>query len=251
MSMDEMRERLLSVHAVAAPYWAGEAEVIHTYFHCPRTRDQDLLWLRAQAYKEARPFRDLPQDVQAEFLRTGAVRNLPNGSETVQRIAEETRHFWLLADLIANCFGVTITLTDVVQLPEDRKLQELRAVTRAQGGELGRAAVAFTEGGGSVMFHVLSQLDGGEFERKIASVFKIIAAEEALHGPLEIHALARHAKSKADWERVRTIIQDISRQRVLMRNEMFGHPLGSARIAEILAGKIQPWPLSLAEAEDV
>jgi hypothetical protein len=249
--MNEVRMRMGMMRAVAAPYWAGEAEIIRTYFRGPRTRAQDLFWLKAQAYKEARPFRDLPKDAQVEFLRTGVVRNLPHGSETVQRIVEETRHFRLLADLIVNCFGVTIALTDDMRLPEDRKLQELRVAWRTRGGELERAAVAFTEGGGGAMFQVLSQLDGGEFERKVASVFKIIASEEAFHGPPEIHVLARHTKSEAEWERVRTVIQDISRQRVLMRNEMFGYPLGSTRIVEIMAEKIQPWPLSLAEAEDV
>jgi hypothetical protein len=249
--MSGVRMRMGRVRAVAAPYWAGEAEIIRTYFRGPRTRAQDLFWLRAQAYKEARPFRDLPEDARAGFLRTGAVRNLPGGSESAQRIAEETRHFRLLAALVADCFGVTIALTDDLRLPEDRKLQEMRAAARVRGGELGRAAVAFTEGGGGAMFQVLSQLDGGEFERKVASVFKIIAAEETFHGPAEIFAIARHAESEADWGRARTVIRDISRQRVLMRNEMFGHPLGPARIAEILAGNIQPWPPSLTEAEDV
>lgn len=246
-----MREWTDTLRAVAAPYWAGEAEITRTYFRGPRTRDQDVFWLKAQAYKEARPFRDLPKEVQAEFLRTGAARNLPDGSETARRIVEETRHFRLLADLIATCFGITIALTDKMRLLEDHKLQKLRAAWRTRGGELERAAVAFTEGGGGAMFSVLSQLDGGEFEQKVAAVFKIIAAEETFHGPPEIHALARHAKSEADWERARTIIQSISRQRVLMRNEMFGHPLGAARVAEILAGKIQPWPLLLSEDEDV
>ncbi len=244
--MHKKRQGMAAVVAVAAPYWAGEAEVVRAYFSRPRTRVQDLFWLRAQAYKEARPFRDLPKDLQAEFLRTGAVRNHPDGTETTQRIAEETRHFCLLADLLANCCGVTVALTDVVTLPEDRKLQELRAALRAQGGELQRAAIAFTEGGGGAMFQVLSQLDGGELERKIASVFQIIAKEEILHGPMEIHTIARHANSEVDWQRARTIVHVVSRQRLLMRNEMFGSPLSSARLQEIDAGQIQPWPMPVS-----
>jgi len=132
-------------------------------------------------------------------------------------------------------------------LSQDRKLQELRAAFRAQGGELERTAVAFTEGGGGAMFQVLSQLEGGELERKIAAVFKIIAQEEIPHGPMEIHALAHHAKSEEDWERARTIVQVISRQRLLMRNEMFGFPLDPTRMHDIDQGQIQPWsmPISL------
>ena len=38
---------------VAAPLWAGEAEVVRSYWSSPkRTRDSDLLWLRRQCFKE-------------------------------------------------------------------------------------------------------------------------------------------------------------------------------------------------------
>jgi hypothetical protein len=95
------------------------------------------------------------------------------------------------------------------------------------------------------MFEVLSRLDGGEFERKIASVFRIIADEEIPHGPLEIHSIARHARSESDWQRARAIVRDLSRQRLLMRNEMFGYPLNPARLREIDKGKIQPWKMPI------
>ena len=239
----ETRQRMAAVVAAAAPYWAGEAEVVRTYFHRPRTRAQDLAWLRAQAYKEARPFRELPRNWQEEFLQTGTVRLHPEGAEAVQRMAQETQHFRLVAELIAEFFGVIVAPTDLLVLPEDRKLQESRAAYRAGGGEVERAAVGFTEGGGGAMFQVLSQLDGGELERKIASVFKTIADEEIPHGPLAIYTLAGHAKHESDWQRARTVVQSISRQRLLMRNEMFGHPLGVARIQEIDAGRIEPWKM--------
>lgn len=244
--MNTKRREMAAVVAEAAPYWAGEAEVVRAYFSRPRTRVQDLFWLHAQAYKEARPFRDLPQERQAEFLHTGTVRTSLHGTDSVQRIAQETSHFRLLADLIADCFAVTVSLTDEVLLPQDRKLQELRAAFRARGGELEQAAVAFTEGGGGAMFQVLSQIEGGELERKIAAVFAIIAQEEIPHGPVEIHALAHHANSEEDWERARMIVCAISRQRLSMRNEMFGFPLDPARVQEIEKGHIQPWPLPIS-----
>jgi hypothetical protein len=244
-TMVETRQRMVGVVTVAAGYWAGEAEVVQTYFRRPRTRAQDLSWLRAQAYKEARPFRELPENLQAEFLQTGTLRRHPEGAAAGHRMAQETRHFWLLAELIAEFFGVTVAPGDGLVLPEDRKLQALRAAYRAGGGEMERAAVNFTEGGGGAMFAVLSQLDGGEFERRIASAFTVIAAEEIPHGPMEIHSIARHAGNESDWRRARTIVHEISRQRLLMRNEMFGHPLSQARLAEISAGGIQPWQMPL------
>src|SRR5207245_767561 len=132
-AMDETPQRMATVVAAAAFYWAGEAEVVRANFRRPRTRAQDLSWLRAQAYKEARPFRDLPRDLQEEFLRTGTLRRHPEGGEAARRMAQETRHFWLLADLITEFFGVTITPSDVLVLLEDRKLQALRAACRAGG----------------------------------------------------------------------------------------------------------------------
>lgn len=240
------REMAAVVVAEAAPYWAGEAEVVRAYFGRPRTRTQDLFWLQAQAYKEARPFRDLPKERQEEFLQTGTVQTSLHGPDSVQRVAQETGHFRLLADLIADCFGVTVSLTDEVLLPQDHKLQELRAAFRAQGGELEQAAVAFTEGGGGAMFQVLSQIEGGELEQKIAAVFTIIAQEEIPHGPMEIHTLAHRANSEEDWERARMIVRVVSRQRLSMRNEMFGFPLDLARIHEIDQGQIQLWPLPIS-----
>jgi hypothetical protein len=242
-TMDEKRRGMVAVVAAAAPFWAGEAEVAQAYFSRPRTQDQDLAWLRAQAYKEARPFRDLPGNFQEEFLQTGAIRAHPDGSEAVQRMAQETRHFWLLADLIAELFKVKVTLADLVALPEDRKLQALRAAHKSQGGGLEQAAVAFTEGGGGAMFQVLSRLQGGEFEQQVAATFKVIADEEIPHGPMEIYAIARHAQNESGWQRARTIVRDISGQRLLMRNEMFGYPLSVARVREIAEGKIRPWPM--------
>lgn len=243
--MPETHHSMAAVIAAAAPYWAGEAEVVRTYFTRGRTRALDLSWLRAQAYKEARPFRDLAKNLQEEFLQTGAIRHHPDGAEAAQRMVQETRHFRLLADLIADLFGVTVTLSDLVVLPDDHKLQELRAAYKSQGGELERAAVAFTEGGGGAMFQVLSQLAGGEFEQRVAATFKIIADEEIPHGPMEIYAIARHARNESDWERARVIVRDISRQRLLMRNEMFGSPLSLGRLQEIDRGKISPWRIPL------
>src|SRR3989442_1531559 len=50
MAVNPNLERLVDL---AAPYWAGEAEVVWTYFQNPgRTKETDLLWLRRQCFKE-------------------------------------------------------------------------------------------------------------------------------------------------------------------------------------------------------
>jgi hypothetical protein len=50
MAVNPNLKRLVDL---AAPYWAGEAEVVWTYFQSPnRTRETVLLWLRRQCFKE-------------------------------------------------------------------------------------------------------------------------------------------------------------------------------------------------------
>ena len=240
----DSRTQMDSVIATAASYWAGEAEVVREYFLQPRTTDRDLQWLRAQAYKEARPFRDLSLPLQEEFLRTGTLTRHPHGPEMLVRLSQEVQHFSLLAEVIFTLSGKAVSLHDHVDLPEDRKLQKLRAGYRTHG-PLERAAVEFTEGGGGAMFHVLRQLDGGEFEREIARVFAITAADEQWHGPPEVMAIVRYARDSGDWERARVIVREISHQRLHMRNEMFGFPLRPARVHEIETGLIQPWSMSI------
>jgi hypothetical protein len=229
---------------VAAPFWAGEAEIVRAHFARPRTLADDLHWLRAQAYKETRHLRILPPALQDEFLRTGRVAAHPEGPEAAKKFAEEMRHFRLLTDLIAELTGRPVTLADLRELPEETRLQDLRAPYRA-GPPLDRAIVDFTEGGGGAMYWVLMRLEGGTFERRAAEVFRIIYDDEVIHGPAEIHTIARHAADPGDWTRAEDAVRAICHQRLHMRNEMFLHPLTAARIGEIAAGKIEPWAMPI------
>ena len=48
-----VNEHLRNLVNIAGPYWAGESEVVWTYFHSPdRSKESDLLWLRRQCFKE-------------------------------------------------------------------------------------------------------------------------------------------------------------------------------------------------------
>ena len=44
----------------------------------------------------------------------------------------------------------------------------------------------------------------------------------------------------ADWKLLTEISLEQLRARILMRQVQFGHPVGAARLAEILAGKCRP-----------
>ncbi|MDE2165567.1 MAG: hypothetical protein KGJ66_04425 [Alphaproteobacteria bacterium] len=50
MTIDADLHRLIDL---AAPFWAGETEVVRTYWTSPkRTRATDLLWLQCQCFEE-------------------------------------------------------------------------------------------------------------------------------------------------------------------------------------------------------
>lgn len=230
---------------MVAPMWAGEAEIVRAYFVRPRTTEMDLRWLRAQAFKEAIDMRALPAYLHEECWQTGTVRNHPQGSAAAAKLAEEMKHFRLVASLIEWLTGKPVAIADLLELPEDTKLQDLREPYR-HGDELERAVVDFTEGGGGAMYSALVRLDHGEFERRTAHAFKIILDDEIQHGPAQIRVIARLARSDADWEHVIDIVQRVGQQRLHMRNEMFSFPLTADRIEAIAAGNIEPWPMPIA-----
>jgi hypothetical protein len=169
----------------------------------------------------------------------------PDGERAAEILAEEMKHFGLLAGLIQGLTGKEVVPDELHGLEEDRTLQALRADLRKRGGELERAAVTFTEGGGGSMYAVLEGLDGSDFDRDVAAAFREIHTDEVIHGPMQIHRIAEHARKAEDWERCTQIAVSICRQRLQMRNEMFGRPLSGGRIEEIEAGKIEPWPIPI------
>lgn len=229
-----------------APLWAGEAEITRSYFEGDgRSPESDLFWLRAQAFKETRHLRDLPAEIQREYRETGSVAVHPDGEGAGKILREEMKHYRLLADLIEKLDGSPVVIDALGGLEEDRKLQALRARYREQGGELARATVTFTEGGGGSMYSVLSSLGESELDRGIAAAFREIHADEVIHGPMQVFRIARRARSDQDWARCREMAVAICRQRLRMRSEMFGWPLSELRLHEIESGKIEAWPIPI------
>jgi hypothetical protein len=238
--MNDSRKHKQELVETAAPYWAGEAEIVETYLDGPRTVESDLYFLKAQAWKETRHLRVLPSEKQREFWETGTVAEHPGGPDSARKLSEEMQHFDLLCEIIRDLLGRPVTLDDLTELPEETRLQALREPYRRRS-DLDRAIVDFTEGGGGAIYAVLARLDGSSFNRKIATAFAKILSDELIHGPGQIHTIAHLADSSADWEHAKAVVPRINLQRLYMRNEMFGFPLTSERIAEIADGKIDRW----------
>jgi len=71
MALSPELQRLIDV---SAPLWAGEAEVVRTYWTSPvRTLETDLLWIRRQCSKEFSRGRPDILDVAGTYARNGSV----------------------------------------------------------------------------------------------------------------------------------------------------------------------------------
>jgi hypothetical protein len=137
-------------------------------------------------------------------------------------------------------------------LPEDKKLAKIRAryslsaATLLHGGTslatkevrrkdeaLERAAITLTEGGGGALYRVCSKLKRGNFERRVAAVFKEILADETGHKDAGVRALNGLIKTDDAFSRAVRIIAAVSEQRLRMRNEQFGHPFSEAALTAL------------------
>jgi hypothetical protein len=242
--------RLDELVAIASPYWAGEYEVVRTFFSQPRTKEEHIRWLRAQCWKEfwgtldgvpisiaQRGLRELNElypkldspEARHEFLHTA------------EEMYEEFHHYSALADILDDLEGRHVSPDELESCPEDVKLTELRTRIANEEGEVGAFANKFTEGGGSSMYKAGMEIAGGELEQRIAAAFRVIFTDEIDHMQKGADGLRRVVKTDQDWERCKDMVRDISRQRVLMRSDMFGWPLSQERLREIDEGKIQPF----------
>ncbi len=246
--MNDAEARLDELVAIAAPYWAGEAEIVQIYFSGPRSRENDVRWLRAQCWKEI--YGQLEGDPGGVI--EGPIERLresfpPVGQAARRRflhiaeeLYEEFHHYAMLADILDDLEGRPIPPDELEQLPEDVKLTRMRGQNRDREGALGLFANKFCEGGGSSMYRAASTVAGGDLEQRIAAAFSRIAGDEIDHMKTGAEGLRSLVQTEEQWDKVKRMVRDLSRQRVRMRNEMFGFPLSEERLQEIDEGNIQP-----------
>jgi len=246
-----MNPYVRSLEKLARRCWAAEVEVVRAYFKKRRTGKDHVRWLKAQAFKEYSAIKP---------LLTGLVKLYPYLDKDVDRhqyeeleekLADETKHARLIMDLLEEILGRKVTPKDLLWLPEDKRLAQVRArysrtyavllhgsgkVTskgiRRKDEELERAAIILTEGGGGALYKVVSRINSG---RKIAAAFKEIYLDEMKHKNTGFEALAGLVKTNRDYERAAEIVHAVSGQRLRMRNEQFGFSLTERAMRKIEA----------------
>ena len=237
----KLDERIAALEATPLRWWAGEAEIVRTYFSNPRTREDDLRWLKLQAARELgtveRLLQALPEDL------AGIETTVDRGSfESFTRsVYEEARHYRLLADIMEQIAGERPDPQELLALSgcqrERRGHPDLPAMTaevevtrRLQEtyGELAEVALGFSEGAGAAIFYMGNKLlelpytsySGGAVEKAIAEAMGVIFHDEMRHGPVHIPGIARAIRNDEDLATARHIITEkaVAHLRLPQRN---------------------------------
>ena len=236
--MANVKEELINT---AQPYWDAEAEIAKRFYKSAK-RDDHAFYLRAQLWKELNPVDGFFNGLHREL--TQAVDMFPKVGKTIDRhdylflldqLVSEYRHFVLLADILEYVQGRKLTKRDLKQLPQEKKLGDVRRKYVTKGGPIGRAAVGLTEGGGTALFRVGKGLKGNKLNQMTASAMKVIWEDEKDHYMEQANIAAKMIKSKKQLAEMKKAVIDVSLQRVWMRNEMFREPMTTEELENFIA----------------
>jgi hypothetical protein len=225
----------------AWPYWEAEGEIARRFFAKAGAEDH-VFYLRAQLWKELNPVDGFFNGLHRELARL--VEIYPRVDKDVDRhdyhfqllqLAQEFNHYVLLADVYEHLVGRKITPADTVQLPEEKKLGDLRRRYVGSGSPVDRAAVGLTEGGGARLFREGAKLSGSPLNEMTARAMQVIYDDEKDHYLEQAKEAVRLIETDAELERMKAAIRSISRQRVKMRQEMFRGAMTDSEIEAFLA----------------
>jgi hypothetical protein len=241
----------------SARLWAGEAEIVRSYFGSPaRSVASDLRWIARQAYKE------LWDGVAVQLGRLErALAGAPGAgadalSDAAELLRSELSHYRLFADLHEALRGTgdpPLALADLRAAwswPENDALRRVREAHVARHGELGRRAMRFTEGGYATLFDEGRRLRGrGGADDRIAEVCERLHGDEFEHMLAGIAGIELDSLAREDWVRLEELVVEQLRARLHMRDAQFEHPVGRDRLEALCAGACEPLAFDYARAE--
>ena len=237
---------------VAAPYWAGEAEVVWTYFQSSaRSEETDVLWLRRQCFKEIWGsgvgdkkkglFQGPATYLNEVFDKIDLGVDRHEVLNVIDDLRTEFSHYCLFADIHDFLSPEKLSPQQLESWEADNELAAIRYEYREKRGNLGHFTVRFTEGGYCSMYSAGMRLAGtGELNDRIAKACDQVYVDEIGHMRSGFVWLSGQDLSVADWDEVTVMTRRILLQRIHMRNEQFSYPLTTERIRAIAAGEIEP-----------
>ncbi|MCM2431012.1 hypothetical protein [Streptomyces sp. RKAG337] len=242
---------------MSAPYWAAEHEIALRYFgSSARNTGSDKVWVGHQMFKEwtgsgvygprhttvASMIAEVAEEVAP--LGHGAVAPSPLRSTYTKLsfASDELRHYAQLHDL----FLLIESSTPPPAIAELGKLREGSALTELRLGyrddKLGAIAVDLSEGGGlGLYFGIRSAknlLDpSDEVDREVLAVADRTIEDETRHLLGRFKAACDAGLDGNQWVRVSEILEEISRQKLLERNEQFGGMLTPQEVAAVITSE--------------
>src|SRR5579883_2682586 len=253
--MESLAERAESrLLAVIGRYAAGEAEVVRAYFAREHTPEEHFDVLLRQMGRELQTSQWLHRAVlMNEQLEDSVDRH--RFVDFLEQIADEVKHYALLADLAEWVVGRQLTRAEATQyqvyavydpaLPEEHlRHPALPEATRIV--EFAHAVLRLSEGGGGGAFVAASELAGDEFRERLAAAMRAIVRDELGHGPGRVRAFAREwVQDEATLERAEALLAAYMAQHLRLRNEIWRNPLSEERLAAIDRGEIAPMSIAV------
>ncbi|MDQ5850024.1 MAG: hypothetical protein M3544_13790 [Pseudomonadota bacterium] len=255
-------ERLINV---CTPLWAGEAEVVRTYFSSPKRNLQtDLLWLQRQCFKEfwgsGVGKYDRGGVVPGQLKRIAqkvheidVTMNRHDFLDVLEGIKAELSHYCAFADLhdaIRPAGAPKIDPNKLEPWPEEDALTALRYQHQSEHGALGMRACKLTEGGYCTLFSEGMALRGKPgVEGRIAEACAKVYDDEFEHMLAGIAGIAEESLKESDWKLLQSLAAQQLKQRIRMRNAQFSQPLSEERIQAIYGGDIRPLAFDYEKAK--
>jgi hypothetical protein len=265
MSLSPNLSKLIEL---SAPLWAGEAEVVRTYWDSPvRTHETDLLWLRCQCSKEFNgtgigdyknlgvfmgPVTELAEIFPKIDIGKGGI-NRRYALELIETLHDEFEHYNRFADVYDAISGADTPPMNPHQLAtwdEDVTLTSTRHRHIEEHGALGIRASRFTEGGYCTLFREGMRLKGrGGIDDMIADACTKVFEDEFGHMLDGIMGLDGEDWSAEQFSLMGDLVVDQLRLRIPMRNAEFSFPLSQDRVQAIYDGDIEPEKFDYSRAE--
>ena len=249
----------------ATPLWAGEAEVVRTYWTSPkRTFETDLLWLSRQCFKEfwgsgvtrfdqggIVPGSLKRLSEQSAKVDTGIDRH--EFLDALEGVKAEFSHYTFFADVydaVRPKGTPKLNPGMLEEWPEEKELTALRFRHREAHGALGLRACRTTEGGYCTLFSEGMKLAGRPgIDGLIADACGKVYDDEFGHMLSGIAGIGEEGLTPDDWSLLEKLIVEQLRQRIRMRNAQFSYPLSEDRVQAIYGGDIQPLAFDYEKAK--
>jgi hypothetical protein len=143
--MKDIEQELIEA---ALPYWETEATIVRRFFKSTPTREDHIFWLKAQLWKELHPvdgyFTGLQKELNnlvASFSEIDKTIDRHQYHSLLEQLTQEFNHYVVMADVLEYLLGHPVSVDDTFQLPQEKRLGDIRRDYANSGSGVDKAAV--------------------------------------------------------------------------------------------------------------